>query len=564
MTPTDADLAWPTLMSHAVALASWLALVLHWLRRSPSSRRDFGVAALLAVVIAAVFAWAVDPAAIPTRWITALHEGRAERTIRHLYGISTHAESNWYGVVSWLRSDPAMGARDLVRLNLGLGALNTVLLAVALRAMLASRLLAALLTLCWAASANHVNAMCSELPSELLSTYFLLALLPVAVFEAEPAPRRGNAALLAIANVACWASLAALTRPETLAIGVPAVLAMLLRAVVRDELVDRLATTLKGYARAYWWASLSLLYLVAITTRTLADYAHQSQSTRVRWALESFQFWWPTRIALPVVLADFQPLPVVAVTIVGLLLALRRPLRTTLLPVSIVAVWAVYQAASHDAPYERFRYVSMLAAPLIVLAGFGVRELEAVLSRWPAWRRPVAWGLVALSVISVLPGIPGRSAFALRAAVAGQSERGLLLERNKQVAVRYLLDATASQPDCVFVARVSSRPESRSTPPLDRWVFFGWPLVHPISVPAQGQTLTSAIRYTVREGTCVLYYRSMDCNLLRAHGECEADLLEARALDRRSIRSRPYSDQTEYGRLSSVVEFGLFQLPERR
>lgn len=548
------------LLVHALGLVGWLVLARRWVRRFPASRMDFGVAALLALAIAATSRWGVDAPSIPTRWVTAMQEGRAERSILHLYGLGTHAGHNWYGIVSRMQASPVMNAYDVVHMNLSLAALNTVLLAVALRAIVAHRLVAALLTLAWAVSANRVNAACSELPSELLTTYFLMALLPVATFESEAAPRRGATAFVAIANVACWAFLAALTREETLAIGGPAVLAMLFRTATREDVIARKASAFAGWLSARWWAPLLALWVASVLADQLADLVRLHPSSRVRWALQSFQLWRPTRTALPSVLADFLPIPVVVAMVLGLLLALRRPLRTALLPLTVFAVWAVYQKASHDAPYERFRYVSMLTAPLTVLAALGARDAEAWLAARPAWRRPAAWALAVAGVLSVVPGAPGHSVLARHTAVAGEREQGLLLARNKQFAVRHLLEATANHPDCAFVARVSSQPQSTETPPLDRWIFFGYPLARPIVVPARERTIREAIDEAVGEGTCVLYYRSLDCNLLRARGECDADVADAVALERRALVSRPYSDSMEYGELTPVVETGLFRM----
>lgn len=546
---------------HLLGFVGWLALLRRWIRRFPASRVEFGLAAFLVLAIVAAYLWSVDAASIPTHWVTPMQEGRTERSVLHLYGLGTHAGLNWYSIVPQLSASPAMDAYDVVRMNLGLAALNTVLLAVALRAIVAHRLVAALLALAWAGSANRINVACSELPSELLTTYFLMALVPMAVFEFEPAPRRSVTALLSIANVACWAFLAALTREETLAIGGPAVLAMVLRTAAREEAIERHTAALGRWLRARWWVPLLALFVAAKVADLLADSVRSHPSARLRWALQSFQLWWPSRTVLPAVLADFLPIPIVVATVAGLLLALRRPLRTALLPLTVFALWAVYQKASHDAPYERFRYVSMLTAPLIVLAALAVRDVEALLEVRPAWRRPAAWAFAIAGVLSVVPGGPGQSVFARHVAVAGEREQGTLLARNKQIAVRYLLDATADHPDCAFVARVSSRPESAETPPLDRWIFFGYPLSRPITIPTEGRTIRAAITEALGEGACVLYYRSIDCNLLRAHGECEVDLAGAVALERHSLVSRPYSDTMEYGALPPTVEIGLFRLP---
>ena len=549
------------LVIHLFGFVGWLALVRRWSRRFPGSRVEFGLASLLVLAIVVAYFGGVGATSIPTHWVTPMQEGRSERSVLNLYGLGTHAGLNWESAVSQLSANSAMAAYDVVRMNLGLAALNTVLLAVALRAIVAHRLVAALLALAWAGSANRINVACSELPSELLTTYFLMALVPTAVFESEPAPRRSVTAFLSIANVACWALLAALTREETLAIGGPAVLAMLLRTAARENAIERHAAALGRWMRTRWWVPLLALFVAAKGSDLLAESVRFHPSARVRWALQSFQLWWPTRTALPAVLADFLPIPIVVAMVAGLLLSLRRPLRTALLPVTVFAVWAVYQKASHDAPYERFRYVSMLTAPLIILAALAARDAEALLVTRPAWRRPAAWAFAVAGVLCVVPGFPGQSVLARHTVVAGERERELLLARNKQVAVRYLLDAVANHPDCAFVARVSSRPESAETPPLDRWIFFGYPLSRPIPIPSQGRTIRAGIDEALGEGACVLYYRSVDCNLLRAKGECEADVAGAVALERHALVSRRYSDALEYGALPPVVEIGLFRLP---
>ena len=548
------------MIPHVVALAGWLVLAWRWLRRNPACRVEFVIACMLVVLIAAGFVWGVPPSSIPYRWITPLQEGQSARNILELYAQSTHAGSGWGAVLELVRAGQQATIRDVVRMNLSLAAINAVLLAVVLRQVVTRWFVAGALVLCWAASANGLSAMLSELPSELLTTYFLLALLPAAVFEGEESPRRGPWALFAVANVACWAALAATIRVESLSIGGVAVLSMLLRAACGDAVLHNRSANVLRWVDSHIWYFVAAVCVAYAGTEALAKLARFTRDPRVAWVLKSPQYWWPMNCSLPWVWADFAPIPLVVAAVVGVASAVRRPLRTAMLPITLVALWAVYHAASHGAPYERFRYISMLTAPLVVLAAMGIRDVEAFVRARPGWRSRCVWGLAALVGISAIPGVPGQSAFALRADVAGERERSILLARNEQNEVRYLIEATEAHPRCVFVARVSSAAERRDLPPLDSWIFFGAPLRSPLIASARGRTLLEVTHQTVPDGPCVLYYRSFDCSFLRAHGECDADVGDARAIERRSFQSRPYADSVEYGELGSVVETGLFSM----
>ncbi len=123
-----------------------------------------------------------------------------------------------------------------------------------------------------------------------------------------------------------------------------------------------------------------------------------------------------------------------------------------------------------------------------------------------------------------------------------------------------MLDATERYPRCVFVARTSSESTGDGQFSLDYWVFFGQPLAHPLVIPSEGLSLGPAVDRFVPDGSCVIYYRSRDCNLVHARGVCDSDHRDLPPIDRQQFPSQPYSDPGEYGRLSPVMRIGLFRV----
>ena len=544
---------------HLFAIVGWLALFVLWLRHHPSAR-PLALGAALVVGLTLVGFHAIDPAAIPSRWISALHEGGSGRNILQLYARTTHAGPNFRAVVSVFSADSSPSIRDIVRMNLWLASLNVVLLAFVLRQATGRRLSAALLAVAWVANPNSINAMFSELPSELLTTYFLLSVLPVAVFESLGSPRRGPWAALCIANVACWGALAGLTRIEWLVIGLPTLGTMVLRAAVPDASIEAWLRTLVQRAIARPLAAALAVWAALSVVEVLPWMGKLVQKSQASWVFGSVESWWPNHSALPSVLVGFLPLVITLLILAGCLVAFRHPLRLGMQPFAICVLWGIYQSASHGVSYERFRYISMLTAPIFVMAAFGWRDLAAYLESRPSAQRRVAWGLAAVTLLSVVPGVPGRFAFVLRPQVSREPEPGIILARNQQRSLRYVLDATERYPRCVFVARISGESTGDGQPSLDHWIFFGQPVARPLVVPSQGLSLGLAVDRFVPDGACVIYYRSRDCNLVRARGVCDPDHRDLPPIDRQQFPSQPYSDPGEYGRLSPVMRIGLFRV----
>ena len=263
------------LVLHLFAIVGWLALVVVWLRHNPSARPASGLAAVLVFGLTlAIFHW-IDPAEIPSRWISALHEGGSERNILQLYARTTHAGPNFRAMVSVFSADASPSIRDIVRMNLWLASLNLVLLMFVLWQVTGRRLLAVFLALAWAANPNSINAMFSELPSELLSTYFLLSVLPMAVFESLGSLSCGFWAVLCTANVACWTTLAVLTRTEWLVLGLTTLATMVLRTAVPDAWIEersravmrRIASRPVASALSIWVALSLGMYLPRLDPR---------------------------------------------------------------------------------------------------------------------------------------------------------------------------------------------------------------------------------------------------------------------------------------------------------
>ena len=134
-----------------------------------------------------------------------------------------------------------------------------------------------------------------------------------------------------------------------------------------------------------------------------------------------------------------------------------------------------------------------------------------------------------------------------------------MLDRNLQRSVRYVVGLAGRYPDCTFIARVSSAPHDRSRSPLDQWVFFGASRARPLTVPTGDDTVTTAVEREAPHASCLLYYRSMDCNLREAGGRCEEDQRGMRPVERLDLESRPYSDPEEYGQLRARISLGVWE-----
>jgi hypothetical protein len=454
-------------------------------------------------------------------------------------------------------------------MNLALGATNAVLFFVYARAVLGRTLAALALAGAFVLNPGFLHAAVSELPSQAVTLYFFAGVVACAAIDARlfaPLdPARGERARVPWAGLALLALLTAIlafVRLEIAGLGLAALAVALLRTAARTTALGRLrivrafssATPWSGWTgRQRLLAAVAALLVAAAAVAALAWLGRRPfPSGPAAWFYYGLNPLTPQlRGAVPMI-ADVASPGLLGLMAIGAVCALRHPARSFLLPVALGGLFGIYFVASHRAFYEVFRYLTLVLPVGCYLAPIGWRALEGACRRLP--RPAVARALVGVAVV-VLALVPPPIARALRP--------GVLIDRDQQREVRYLVELLDRFPDCVLVARTEralSTFNVEGSPDASRdLVLFGHARAWPETVPDDGRPLATALAQRTVGARCVLFYRDLDCNLA-AGDRCAPSLQGLAPVDERRFDSRPYSDAGEYGPIAPTVELGVYRL----
>jgi len=72
-----------------------------------------------------------------------------------------------------------------------------------------------------------------------------------------------------------------------------------------------------------------------------------------------------------------------------------------------------------------------------------------------------------------------------------------------------------------------------------------------------GGSLEQVAEQAAPGAPCVLYYESLDCNLLHADG-CQTELQGRMPLEEHRLENLPYNDITEYGAHRAEIRLGVY------
>lgn len=493
----------------------------------------------------------VTPADVPTGWITVLQEGRSARNIRQLYGLGTHAGAGFDALVGLVGGHGPTTLPAVVRVNLALFAVDTVVLFFLARHVLCSWWASLAFAAAYTCNLNTINAVFSETPAMLWTLLVWLAPTVAAVVaDGAAAPRLRR---LAVACLGVLVVLATGVRTEALVLGIPA-LAIAVACVVEaegrlqsglDNVGDRLRTIVAGPLPAFLAAATALLALEYLPITDAWRYPMA--------ALRPLDFsflTWLQAIAL------LFPFAIVVLFVLGLVHGVRRWFAFLLLPISLLVLLKVYASASHGAFLDKFRYLALVTPFVLLLGLFGFRELSSWAERlaWPAWWKRLAVLLLVATVPAWNPW--QRELFGRRQELPGVTTAAPFLARNQQTEVRYLLDLVARYPDCVFIAK-TPRAESAADVRIGyRWLVFGGPVRRLVETEGAGPAERIATELAP-DAPCVLFYRSMDCDLAE-FGDCTAETSGRIALEERVLENLPYSEIYEYGAHRPEIRLGVY------
>ncbi|MEE2779301.1 MAG: hypothetical protein VYE15_02170 [Myxococcota bacterium] len=473
--------------------------------------------------------WVMGPGDIPVDWITILHEGSVDRTIRALWGEGNHGPV-FTTLTLGLTPRELLPIRGAVGLNLALHVGNTI------GFMLVGRLLAGgwipgLLAAAWYGLAPMMmNAALSELPTQLLTTLFLLALGPLYALKSFPR--------LAVPALVVLALLAVGTRTEAaLPIGVVAG-GMILAHIWCWER--------PAFRWAVWTVGTSLALGVGWLAVNLSshDPAWSGGPSGMSYALAALNPTDPCPALMPILLGVTLPLGGVLLGLWGLLDAPRRGAMWALLVVALWMLFRMYFTAGHrgEAPYELMRYGSMMFPIWVLLALRGWVALEGWLEsrQLSGRRRHLAVAVVLGSQLLLMPdGVTGRLVPDHHRTAETVYE--VPLQRDQQEEARLLIGLIEEHPDCV-IATTGAR-DPRLGEPISGWdhVLFGGPVDRPITLPRDPQRLSRRMAGVAGVDACRIFYGGLDCSIEKGV-DCAEEVSGRLPTGQRDLSGRPYYD----------------------
>ena len=554
---------WRTLQSELAALnllavALLVVVALAWGRHG--RRRLLVVsAALSTLAVAVTYVATVQSSDIPIDWITVIQHGLERKSIMHLYGRGAHAGANFH-FVTWIAAGGfAPDLHVVVWLNLLLALVNAaIFFHIAL--YLTGPLWAPVWTMVFALNPAMFLASFSEMPSNLLALYFLVGVIAWAVvYDPLPQPRAARAAAYVLCGVLTL--LVAITRFEVALIGVVALVLDGGHALLGSEWWSATRQRLRDAGTSlliFFSDHLPVVVILCIAGWILAKtgipgvLGHQQ--------LISFYPFYPAFLSLLAFLPMLAlPIGVSIACAFGFRRAVVDFRRFGGLALSLLMLNNGYFAAWFEY-FEMGRYLSYILAAIILLGLFGKADFDALVRRYCSenWGRAARIGYLMAWFTLPLPGVIEYYARPAYDWSKGLSQ--LLLDRDTQREVRYLLALTEKDPQCVYIGRVVM--DDRGDPmvmPRYAHVIFGAPIRDPVIVPEAELRLDDLIARYAPGAACVRLYYGSDCNLTSTD-RCEQFIAGRRRVSETRFWSRPYNNPRESGESTPEIVLATYEL----
>ncbi len=552
MTSWTSPDAFTWLAATGVAVVLLAAVLGEWARQRPAVRGRV-IAGCACALLGGLLAVAlVEPTEIPTGWITVLQEGRSIRNVQQLYGAGTHAGPGFYALVDWLSGHGPTTLPAVVRANLCLAVVNVIVLFFLASHVLRSWWGGFAFAAAYASSLNTINAAFSAMPAMAWTIHLWVACIAAAVISDHGASRRLRH--LAVVWLGLLVLLAAWLRIEALVLGVPALVIAVADVVGAEEWMQRAVRRAGRHLRSIVTGPLSVFLLVSAGLLAL-EFVPIPEDLRyavagLRPLNLSFLTWLQA-------ISFFFPFGIIVLFVLGVIHGVRRWFAFFLLPISFLILLKVYASGSHGAFLDKFRYLAFVTPVVLFLALFGFRELSDWAARlsWPVWWKRAAVLLLVATVPAWNPW--PREFFGRRQQLPGVPTGEAFLARNQQTEVRYLLDLVARYPRCVFIAKTPQASHASDTRTGYRWAAFGRPLRRLIEKEDAGGGLEQLATELAPESPCVLFYRSLDCDLVGLDG-CRAETNGRTPLEERVLENLPYSEIYEYGAHRPEIRLGVY------
>jgi hypothetical protein len=518
------------LAAHGLAALWWLVLMA---AAGAGASRSDRVGAMACALVALGLAVAACTVPIDPELVTVLHEGPESANIHQLTGLASHTGGSFEAVVLALGESPRLVA--VLRLNLALGAVATMMLVVLGRVVLGGWPGALLFAAANAISALSIHLVLSELPSAMIGVYVVGGALALALHSGRTVWAAAAAGWVVLAT-----AVVAGARPELAAIGVPVSVGAWLAVWKGDQEVGRLAHAALWPPRPWSGTRRALVGVVVVVSLLSPLVLPNLFRDQLGWAVQGLAVLHPSALTLPFSLAGVVNTALVILFVAGVVGAGRRSAAGVGLVVGTLILHRTYYAASHTSGFEMVRYMTYALPAVLVIALFGWRQLGDLAERLgsSAWRLPM---LAALLLAWATPPVNGT----LRGTRSPTTTSmlglpgGWLLATAQQEEVRLLLEAVERWPECVFVAPVTTG--GLGSERVEDWEFVVF-----------GRGVADRVVSDLPVADCVLTYVGTDCALRGAQAVCEGHR-RGPPLMERVVDTEPYNDPEEYGRVDRAV-----------
>ncbi|GEM_PF-3855902 len=537
-----------------------------WWRLKDRRFAHLVVAGLVGLGLVGLWRWAGE-AVFPWSYVTVLQEGRSLGNLQALYGHGAHAWPSFHAVALAFSGGDSL-LLGVVRGNVAMAIVATGLFATVARQLAGSWLVAAPLTAVFALNPCTFHAALSETAAPLIWLYLLVGAIG---WWLSLHKDLGFDRVLGLAVIAIATALFAGTRPEGSIVGFAAIGSRALDGFAGSRLRSVATTWTSGLKRRDRRAILATLAIVAalafITVFMMGLQLEGQQYTR--WGVWGIAPFNPAALDLPpLLLAVVSPIAV-ALFVIGWARALATPLITGCIALTVVMWFRIYESAGHRCLYEMLRYMTYITPIALLLAAHGVPVIVDRI-RTDSARRMLAATLGAgLLLAPPIPGAhdfykPGKEVARIypKLGDAGAWQTGpiwtahrRILRTNQQLEVRFLLAYQRLYDDCILLARVASQRHHLGFAGDDLALMVDGVMAD--RVPAHGVKVADVITYLARRGTCVRYYKTLDCNFVPGD-RCADDMKDLTEIAAPGFASVPYSDIDESGRHTAQIRLGIY------
>ncbi len=505
--------------------------------------------------------------------VTPLFEGTSLQNIYQLYAEAVHSGHNFLWLTHLSNAPGALRLQSVVCLNIALMMANCMIFLVIAIRSLKSIMIPIILGIAFFKSPLTEFATFSELPSALLTMYFWMGILAVDQVQKEisknPFPfKRNNTRilppflLLSIATV-----LAGFTRLEYSGFGIPALLMIFIHCKFGDHALEKLehrilSSISKFFIRFSFPNSLlTIILTLGISSLLLYMLHHPERFSRdLIMNINAVNPFDLSIFTLPFFLAVVLPFSIIILFLLGMVYSVRNWHQFCLLPIAVLVFYKLLYHGASSKFFGMIRLMTMLNPIILFISIWGWKEIEhiAIRQQWNS-----NWKKIAITIMIILfcvPPVVNNPLLLERSTKLFPETAGVLINRNMQYEIQFLLESVARFPDCVFITSVAQRSSASYNASRFVTVVFGQRFPAPMIIQKNSESLSEILTgVSGNPPQCVLFYSGLDCQLDHP-SQCESFTSQSELIDEKVFLNRPYCDTVIRARPLAEIHLQLYRV----